>query len=364
MNLGVLKKANSILIFCFLLIIGLYWGASLLIPFTTAIFLATLVLPLLHYMERRTGIGKITSSIVGVLIIFIGIGLLAYLLAAQLKLFIADVVERQDQIVAFIQGVRETIHFRTGFSLEEQEAMIRERMGGMISTSQNVASQVLFGTGDFLLNFLLVLVFIFLLLLNRGKFMTFVMKYIQDGKQEEARQIITETTKVAHKYLWGRIQVMGLLAIMYAITFSAYGLRHTWLLVIFGALITVIPYIGPFLSAVLPILFMIIFGGSSVEIFSFITIVFVIQLIESYVFEPVIIGAEVHQSPLFVIIAILLGGALWGIAGLILFVPLFAILKILFDHTPSLEPIGVLMGYESKNSGKGVLEKIKEKIRK
>jgi predicted PurR-regulated permease PerM len=48
----------------------------------------------------------------------------------------------------------------------------------------------------------------------------------------------------------------------------------------------------------------------------------IIQLIESYVLEPVIIGSEVQQSPLFVIIAIILGGAIWGAAGLILFVPI------------------------------------------
>ncbi|MBA3987283.1 MAG: AI-2E family transporter [Flavobacteriales bacterium] len=75
--------------------------------------------------------------------------------------------------------------------------------------------------------------------------------------------------------------------------------------------------------------------------------------------EPVIIGSEVKQNPLFVIIAIILGGVIWGLPGLILFVPFFAILKIFFDHSTHLKPVGYLMGYESGISQKKWMQKIK-----
>ncbi|HSI70524.1 MAG TPA: AI-2E family transporter, partial [Gillisia sp.] len=96
----------------------------------------------------------------------------------------------------------------------------------------------------------------------------------------------------------------------------------------------------------------------------FIILVIIIQLIESYVLEPVIIGSEVQQSPLFVIIAIILGGALWGAAGLILFVPIFGILKIIFDHNRELKPLGFLIGYERPGAGEDFFEKLKRKIKK
>lgn len=363
MKIKHIKNTNNVLILCLLVLLALYYGASLLIPFTIAAFLATLILPLLLFLEKRTGIGNMTSSIIGVLLVFIGICLLASFFISQLVIFMADIVERQEEILSFFRRIQGSVKTITGYSMQEQEEVLRERIGGMLTGTQEFVTNLLSGTAGFLLDFLLVFVFMFLLLLNRNKFVTFLMFYIDEEKQEEAKEIIQETTKVAHKYLWGRIQVMGLLAIMYFITFTAYDLRHTWLLIIFGSLITVIPYLGPLLSAVLPMLFMVIFGDSPTEIISFILVVFVIQLIESYVFEPIIIGAEVHQSPLFVILAILLGGALWGIAGLILFVPVFAILKILFDHSTGLKPIGFLMGYERPGSGEGFLDKIKRKIK-
>ncbi len=123
------------------------------------------------------------------------------------------------------------------------------------------------------------------------------MKYVKVEKREETRQILTATKKVAYRYLWGRIQVMILLGITYAITFFAYDLKYATLLMIFGVIITIIPYLGPFLSGLLPMLFMLIFGGSPLEIISFAIIVIIIQLIESYVLEPVIIGSEIQQKP-------------------------------------------------------------------
>lgn len=363
MKIQTIKNTNSVLVLCFLVLLGLYYGASLLIPFTVAVFLATLILPVLLYLERKTGIGNKTSSFIGVLLVFVGICLLAFFFISQLVIFMADIVERQEEILSFFRKIQYSLKSLTGYSMQEQEELVRERIGGMLTGTQRFVAELLSGTAGFLLDFLLVFVFMFLLLLNRNKFVTFLMMYVEEERKKETREIIQQTRKVAHKYLWGRLQVMGLLAIMYFITFTAYGLRHTWLLLIFGTLITVIPYLGPLLSAVLPMLFMVIFGDSPTEIISFMVLIFVIQLIESYVLEPVIIGAEVHQSPLFVIIAILVGGALWGLAGLILFVPLFAILKIIFDHNPGLKPVGFLMGYERPGSGEGILDKIKKKIK-
>lgn len=360
----ILRKANNILISIFFIIMGLHYGAPVLVPITVAAFLATLVYPLIDYLERKTGIGKIFSSFIGMFLVFGGIGLLTFFFINQLVVFITDIVDKQDEILSFVESLQASFESMSGFSKEQQEELYKEKLGDLLTTSQDLASQIMAGTAGLMLDFLLVLVFVFLLLLNRGKFKKFIMIYTREENEAEATEIIKETRKVAHQYLWGRIQVMALLALMYFILFTAYDLRHIWLLILFGSLITVIPYLGPFLSAVLPMLFMVIFGDSSLEIISFGIFIFIIQLIESYVFEPIIIGAEVHQSPLFVIIAILIGGSLWGPAGLILFVPLFAILKILFDHSSTLQPVGYLMGYEREGSGENFVDKLRKKLTK
>lgn len=359
-----LKRTNTILIFCFLIIAALYFAAPILVPFTFAVFFSTLVLPLSEYLEKKGWMGRIGSSFLSTLVLFLGVGLIFYFLFRQMGIFANDLVERKDEILEYVEILRRKVMSATGFTMQQQEEMFQERLAEIINFIQQFLSIVLAGLTTMVLQFLLVLIYVFLLLVNRDKFVQFIMMYISNDKRQETERIIQETKQVAHKYLWGRLQVMALLGILYIITFVAYGLEHTALLVLFGVLITIIPYIGPFLSGVLPILFMIVFGGSTLEVVSFTIIVLIIQLLESYVFEPVIIGSEVKQSPLFVIIAVIVGGALWGPAGLILFVPIFGILKILFDHSGKMKPVGFLIGYERPGSSEGYLEKIKKKIKK
>lgn len=359
-----LKKTNTILLFCFLIIAGLYFGATFLIPLTFAVFLSTLVLPISNFLEIKMGLGRITSSFICTFVLFIGVGLILFFLFRQLSIFLSDLLERKDDILAFISVLQERITSSTGITLAEQEEMFKNNITGLLQRVQKFLSGILTDLTSAVLKFMLVLIYVFLILLNRNKFVMFIMKYIKDEKKEETRKILNKTKKVAYRYLWGRIQVMVILAIMYTITFFAYDLKYAALLIIFGVIITIIPYLGPFLSGLLPILFMIIFGGSPLEIISFTILVIIIQLIESYVLEPVIIGSEIQQSPLFVIIAIVLGGFIWGAAGLILFVPIFAILKILFDHSNELKPVGFLIGYQRPGSGEDFYEKIKKRFRK
>lgn len=359
-----IKKTNQIFIFGALIIAGLSYGSSLFIPLTFAIFFAALIFPLVDWMERKIGIGNAISAFLGTLIIFIGVGLLIFFFIRQLGVFLQDIIDSRDQVMEYLYTLQLKMADLTGFSLKQQDKMVEDSVMQILNVTQNYVSDILTGVTGLLLNFLLVLIFVFLLLLNRKKFFKFLMMYIDSEKQQETDIIIFKTQKVAHKYLWGRVQVMAILAGMYLILFTAYELEHSGLLILFGALITIIPYIGPFVSGIVPIVFLVIFGATSGEIISFTILIAIIQLIESYVLEPLIIGSEVEQSPLFIILAILVGGIIWGPAGLILFVPLFSILKILFDHTKGMEPVGYLLGYERPGSEESLYDKIKNKFRK
>src|SRR6056297_3042391 len=137
---------------------------------------------------------------------------------------------------------------------------------------------------------------------------------------------------------------MALLAIMYYTVFLIFDLPYAVLLLIFGTLITIIPYLGPFVSGLMPILFAFIFFDNLHMAVLFTALIITIQLIESYVLEPLIIGKEVKLNPLMVILAVITGGLIWGIAGMVLFVPIFAMVKIISQNSRGLEPIGFLFG--------------------
>lgn len=355
-----LQKINAILLFIFLVILALYYGASILIPFVFASFFAALLVPLSNWIEDK-GCGRLLSSFLSTSLLFLVIGIVFYFIFRQLGFFITDLVERKEELMNYVLLIQKEIS-STGFTVKEQDEMILNRLSGIFDYVNTFLSGVLSMISTIVIKFLLVLIYVFLLLINRDKFVQFLMMYTSEAKKEETYIIIKKSRRIAFKYLFGRLQVMVLLGIMYTVTFLGFGLEHSLLLILFGVVITIIPYIGPFISGMLPVLFMVLFGGSYVEIVIFSGLVLIIQLIESYVLEPILIGSEVQQSPLFVIVAIVIGGAVWGISGLILFVPIFGIIKIIFDHSTDLKPVGFLIGYDRPGAKKTYIEKITDKF--
>lgn len=111
-----------------------------------------------------------------------------------------------------------------------------------------------------------------------------------------------------------------------------------------AALVNIVPYLGPFLAGVFPVLVALV-TKESFEPAIWVAVSFtVIQAIDNYFVTPFVMGGEVNLSALSTILIIICGGYIWGIAGMILFIPMLSIAKIVFDHIEGLKPYGYLIG--------------------
>ena len=254
-----------------------------------------------------------------------------------------------DKMESFIESSQNRIESITNLTFGEQEVIFEAKSGQIIEKIESFVTGFLGNVLSTVFSFFLVLVYLFLLLFYREKIFDFLMMYISDNKEDSAKDTLSKISKVVFQYLWGRAQVMTLLGIMFFITFIIFGLPYALLLTLFGAVITIIPYVGPLISGLLPILFSFLYFDSLQKILLFSIIIIVIQLVESYVLEPLILGKEVKLNALVIIVAIVLGGLIWGLAGMILFVPIFAIIKIISLNHSGLKPIGFLMGHDDKD---------------
>ena len=342
-----LTKINRILFFILLTLAILYAGAPFLKPFMFGILLASLMIPFSNFLESIR-VNRVFSSIISTLVVFLITGAILFLFVYQLNNFVSEISSFRDELQSFINNLQKQIASVTNISLQEQSNIWQDRSDQFFN---EIESRVTHFAGSFfnsIFNLLLVLIYVILLLLYRGKIYEFIMMYIRQDKKEDSKEVFYKINRVVFQYLWGRAQVMFILGIAYYITFLIFGLPYAVLLTIFGTLITIIPYFGPFVSGLLPILFSVVFFDSLEKILLFTVLIITIQLIESYVLEPLIIGKEVKLNPLIVILAVVTGGLIWGIAGMVLFVPLFAMINIVSTHSAGLEPIGFLFGNTSK----------------
>ena len=85
-----------------------------------------------------------------------------------------------------------------------------------------------------------------------------------------------------------------------------------------------------------------------------------VQFLQTYILEPLVVGAEVNINHLFTIIVLVVGELVWGIPGMVLAIPLLGIVKIICDHIEPLKPYGFLIGQQKKKKS-GLLEKFRKK---
>jgi predicted PurR-regulated permease PerM len=135
-----------------------------------------------------------------------------------------------------------------------------------------------------------------------------------------------------------------IVAILNSVGLLLLGIEYAIILGIMGAVLNLIPYIGGIIGIALPMVIAFVTKDSlSYPILVFCVYLF-IQFIDNNYIVPKIVAARVRINALISIIAVLIGGALWGVPGMFLSIPITAILKVIFDHIEPLKPWGFLLG--------------------
>jgi predicted PurR-regulated permease PerM len=137
---------------------------------------------------------------------------------------------------------------------------------------------------------------------------------------------------------------MSLQALLFSTFLLIIGIKNAVLLGCIAGLLSIMPYIGPVLGGVFPLLMALITEDTTQPAILVVIMLVVIQTIDNYFIEPVVVGGEVALSAISTILILIIGGTLWGPVGMIVFIPILGIAKIIFDHVDSLKPYGYLIG--------------------
>jgi predicted PurR-regulated permease PerM len=123
-------------------------------------------------------------------------------------------------------------------------------------------------------------------------------------------------------------------------------------------LLEIVPFVGNLLGTTFTVLAVAAQGGDGRVILGVIGVYMLVQFVQTYILEPLVVGSQVRINPLFTIIGLVAGELIWGIAGMVLAIPLLGVLRIVFDHIPSLKPYAYLIGSDPQNRS-SLFDKIK-----
>jgi len=339
-----LARINRILLFTILSSIVLYFGRQFFILICFSGLLAMLMTPLSNKLESH-GVSRVISSLISVLIIVVLFTGVILLLSAQ----IGNIGKELPLIMLRYEEIKLDIQTWINESLGVSTNQLRVHASDAFNNAGSFLSNMVRGTINFIGSLFLVLVFIFLFLMQRNKYESFVVMLYKEEKRDRAREMIGKISGVAQQYLTGRLVASMIMGVLFLIGFLIVGLKNAIVLALIVAIMTIIPYVGALIGGLVP-LFISLIDGSLNQSISVVIIILVINLVDHYFIEPYVVGGSVNISPFFTIFVLILGGLVWGIAGIILFLPLSGILKIVFENVAGLQPYAALIGDQRDTS--------------
>jgi predicted PurR-regulated permease PerM len=184
---------------------------------------------------------------------------------------------------------------------------------------------------EVVLTFVMVPFILFYLLKDGEQLPNHFLKFISEQRQPAAKRILDDMHYAISSYIRGQIIVSLFIGIMLFIGYLIIGIKYAVLLAVLAMIVNVVPYVGPII-AITPAL-IIAFIDSPAMILKVIIVMIVVQLAEGKFISPQVMGKKLDIHPITIIFIILTAGNLFGIMGIILAIPGYAILKVLVTHS-------------------------------
>ncbi|MCF0065250.1 AI-2E family transporter [Dyadobacter chenwenxiniae] len=330
-----------------LIIALLYVLQGVLIPLLFSILLAISLFPITRFFEKFK-LNRVTASLLSVLIAIVLIGTLVWFIVHQVIVIGANGDDLQVRFMHILETIQKWFTRRFGIEEGEITKQITGFSNRVVSNAGVIVSTAFGSVGGILAGVVVVPLFTFFLLYYRDFFREFFFLAFASASKELVSDVLNKIYYVVQSYLVGLVTVMGIVAVLNTVGLLVLGIPYAWFFGILASLLMLLPYIGIAIGSILPALFALATRDSAWYAVGVVAWFQVVQFLEGNFLTPNIVGGKVSINPLMALIGLLLGGMLFGLAGLILAIPITAVLKVVFDAVPSMKAYGFLIGEPEK----------------
>jgi predicted PurR-regulated permease PerM len=347
-----MKYPLYIRILCYLLITwlvitGLVVGRELLIPLSLGVLLAFLLMPLSRALEGK-GVPKAISIVLSIFVMIIGLGGVVVFLSTHFLSFSEEIPLLRESLEAKFAVIQQYISDNFKVSEQRQVEWLKKQLAGALSSSGQIFGGLFSATGSFLAAAALIPIYIFFFIYYRHKILNFFKLMTPTEKHQWVSDVMHSTSRVSQKYLTGLLIDITILAVLNSIGFLILGINHAILLGVIAAILNIIPYIGVLIGSIFPIAMALLTHDNIWVAVGALSVCVAVQFLDNNFITPNIVGSAVSINPFATIIALLVGGMIWGVIGMMLFIPFLGMLKVVLDNVESLKPIGYLIGEEER----------------
>lgn len=335
-------KFTIVLLGLTLLILGLQTFKPILMPLAFALLFSLLLLPLNRDLERW-GIPRPLAIFMSIILVIVVLGLVIWFLSMQLMSLTSELDTVGQNLEALVANVQEYLYTHFEIPPSNRNQIIRNAIGGIQDISAAFLGSTISITTGALALLTIVPIFVFCLLYYRDHLEQFMFKFTTKDHRSEFTQAMTNIQHVVQSYISGLMIVIVVVALLNSAGLLIVGVKYAIFFGVFASIMTIIPYIGIMIGASLPALFILATTGNFFNALVVVLIFMFVQFLEGNFITPFVVGSKVSINPFAAIIALLIGGEIWGAAGMIISIPVIAMLKVIFDAYTPLQPFGFLL---------------------
>jgi predicted PurR-regulated permease PerM len=338
-----IQKFSFFLLSIILVFYILITARMFLYPLALGILFAYLLYPLANFLEQNR-IPRILAILISIILLLTLVTFTAFFVYNRLGAFVGDFPSFRVKAISRIDELEQRISDLFGIADLQLTDFLRSRVSGMFDEGSNVFNRVFTATTGTLFRLGILPVFIFMFLYYRTKFAWFIMKIVPHDKQLLTLHVLREASKVASRYMGGIFTVVFILCIINSFGLYLAGIQYAITLGVIAAIFNFIPYFGTIIGYSIPFVFALLTGDSAHPAFKVLLVFLIVQFTENNILTPNIVGNYVKINPFMIILGIIAGGMVWGIAGMFVVIPFLAILRIISEHIPVLHPYVYLLG--------------------
>lgn len=307
-------------------------------PLAFAALFSVMLQPVCSFYERLVK-NRILSIFLTLLSAMIPLGIIITLVSIQFSAIIQNLPDITSNLGAGLERVLAWIKENLNMNQSELEDTIPR----LVNNSMSFVQKGITSSTTFLFNAFFTLLMVFFLLWYRDSIRNFLLIQSNPERRKEHNEIIRKIQKTLQGYLYGLLIVILILAVLNSVGLLIIGIDYAIFWGVLAAFLAVIPYIGTTLGGTLPFLYALATADNWWQPVAVVGMYVVIQNVEGNIITPNIVGNSVSINPLVALLSIVLGGFIWGVSGIILAIPIAAVIKIIFEHNNRLKPLAFIM---------------------
>jgi predicted PurR-regulated permease PerM len=324
----VIKKSWVIIGLLFVAAV-IYFLGPILLPFCLGAIIAYIFNPLVNAMEKLKCPRTISILLIFALIIIV----LSLMIGVLVPILGQQILSLSGKIPIFINWVQEKINFQIDPSILKKEILQYVQMGGNLG--KHVIATVM-QSGKMLIevsaNIILIPIVTFYLLRDWNKITDSCIELLPPHNRQKIVGMIRDCGEVLSSFFRGQLLVMFFLAVIYSVGLTIAGLDLSLIIGIGAGLLSIVPYLG-FAIGFIVALIDVLLKYSGWWHLIIVCIVFAIgHVSESYILQPWLVGQRIGLHPVAVIFAVVAGGLLFGFIGVVIALPVAAVIVVLLRH--------------------------------